>query len=60
MSKVDRIKEEIGWLKIVFAVTAASTNWRSCNGEWMVVTALAALVTAMILVARDAATHGHK
>ena len=28
--------------------------------EWMVVTALAALVTAMILVARDAATRGHK
>jgi hypothetical protein len=28
--------------------------------EWMVVAALAALVTAMILVARDAATHGHK
>ena len=31
MSKADRIKEEIGWLKVVFAVCVALVVWLAQN-----------------------------
>lgn len=52
MSKAERIKEELGWLKVVFAVLAAIdaslVAWLAQN---FVVAGGALLITGLILVA---------
>jgi len=59
MSKVDRIKEEIGWLKVVFAVCVAldaslvawlTQNYATANEVIVVAGFIAALVLAGVVV----------
>ncbi len=59
MSKVDRIKEEIGWLKIVFAVSIAldaslvawlAQNYTTANQIIVAAGFLAALTLAAVIV----------
>lgn len=55
MFKVDRLKEEIGWLKIAFGIAVAldawlAQNYATANPVIVVAGLIAALVVAVIVV----------
>ena len=59
MSKIDRIKEEIGWLKVAFGVAAAldasiiawlAQNYSTTNMVMIVGGFVAAIATALFIV----------
>lgn len=51
MSKAERLKEELGWLKLFFGGLLM---------EWIVVAALAVLLGGLGLVLREVAVHDSK